>query len=58
MPSAQTSGALILITKKTGTSQEQNSGFNHEYQWNLIEFGLNRMKPNWSKLIADDLEWE
>ncbi len=23
---------LILITKKTGTSVEQTSGFNHEYQ--------------------------
>ncbi len=23
---------LILITKKTGTSEEQTSGFNHEYQ--------------------------
>ena len=50
--SGQTSGALILITKKTGTSQEQTLGLNHEYQCNSNGgkfpplFGLNRMKPN------------
>ncbi len=38
---------LILITKKTGTSDEQTSGFNHEYQWNLNGGKFSRHFLDW-----------
>ncbi len=42
---------LILITKKTGTSEEQTSGFNHEYQWNLNGGKFSRHFLDW-------IEWK
>ncbi len=42
---------LILITKKTGTSEGQTAGFNHEYQWNLIGGKFSRHFLDW-------IEWK
>ena len=61
----QTSGALILITKKAGTSQEQTSGLNHEHQCILNGgkfspplFGLNRMIAVGTMLRQNEDEWK